>query len=220
MSTGKRVNPTVWAGLMGIGIASAPSCAYAATTAAAPFNPVSALAVGAVVGLLVTIGALVAHTSTAKRRRRAGEDPEETVGATEFSMPVGDDLQAVGVDVLGLDMAPEDQAASLQQVERLALGIESDVEGPESPEDLGNREDPEDPEDPGNREDPEDPGNHEDSESHKGPESPKNHEVSSADTARAPRSVREVLSERLDGNGLGMSPVSGRANGTAKERPT
>ena len=117
-------------------------------------------------------------------------------------------------------MAPEDQAASLQQVERLALGIESDVEGPESPEDLGNREDPEDPEDPGNREDPEDPGNHEDSESHKGPESPKNHEVSSADTARAPRSVREVLSERLDGNGLGMSPVSGRANGTAKERPT
>ena len=161
--------------------------------------------------------ALVAHTSTAKRRRRAGEDPEETVGATEFSMPVGDDLQAVGVDVLGLDMAPEDQAASLQQVERLALGIESDVEGPESPEDLGNREDPEDPEDPGNREDPEDPedlGNHEDS------ESPKNHEVPSADTARAPRSVREVLSERLDGNGLGMSPVSGRANGTAKERPT
>ena len=214
MSTEKRVNPTVWAGLMGIGIASAPSCAYAATTAAAPFNPVSALAVGAVVGLLVTIGALVAHTSTAKRRRRAGEDPEETVGATEFSMPVGDDLQAVGVDVLGLDMAPEDQAASLQQVERLALGIESDVEGPESPEDLGNREDPEDP---GNREDPEDPedpGNHEDS------ESPKNHEVPSADTARAPRSVREVLSERLDGNGLGMSPVSGRANGTAKERPT
>ncbi len=72
MSTEKRVNPTVWAGLMGIGIASAPSCAYAATTAAAPFNPVSALAVGAVVGLLVTIGALVAHTSTAKRRRRAG----------------------------------------------------------------------------------------------------------------------------------------------------
>ena len=28
------------------------------------------------------------------------------MGPTEFSMPVGDDPQEVGVDVLGLDMAP------------------------------------------------------------------------------------------------------------------
>ena len=178
MSTEKRVNPAIWAGLMGIGIATVPSCAYAATTAATPLNSVPTLAVGAAVGLLVTVGACVAYASTAKRRRRTGRGLEGTVGLTEFSMPVGDDLQAVGVDVLELDMAPEDQVASLRQVERLALGIEGGVEGSE------------------------------------------NHEVPSADTAGASRSVREVLSERLDGNGLGMSPVSGRADGTAKDSGT
>ena len=46
MSTEKRVNPAIWAGLMGIGIATVPSCAYAATTAATPLNSVPTLAVG------------------------------------------------------------------------------------------------------------------------------------------------------------------------------
>ena len=68
----------------------------------------------------------LSYACVAKRRGRAGESPEATMGPTEFSMPVGDDPQEVGVDVLGLDMAPEGQAASLRQVERLALGIEGD----------------------------------------------------------------------------------------------
>ena len=78
-------------------------------------------------GFLITGGAFVAFACVAKRWGRAGESPEATMGPTEFSMPVGDDPQEVGVDVLGLDMAPEGQAASLRQVELLALGIEGDL---------------------------------------------------------------------------------------------
>ena len=112
----------------GLGIMSAPTCAYAVTTAVTPFNSnaVSAFAAGFVVGFLITAGAFVAYACVAKRRGRAGESPEVTMGPTEFSMPLGDDPQEVGVDVLGLDMAPEGQAASLRQVERLALGIGGD----------------------------------------------------------------------------------------------
>ena len=100
------------------------------------------------------------------------------MGPTEFSMPVGDDPQAV-VDVLGLGMASEDQAASLRQVERLALGIEGDVEGLESP---------------------------------------KSYEAPADDAAGASHSVREVLSRRLDGNGLGASSIIGRADGALQGR--
>ena len=135
MPTGEGVSPALWVGLMGIGIMSAPTCAYAATTTATPFNSnaVSAFVAGFAVGFLITAGAFVAYACVAKRRGRAGESPEATMGPTEFSMPVGDDPQEVGVDVLGLDMAPEGQAASLRQVERLALGIGGDVESLDSP---------------------------------------------------------------------------------------
>lgn len=128
MPTGEGVSPAIWVGPMGIGIISAPTCAYAVTTAVIPFNSnsVSAFAAGFAVGLLITAGAFVVYTRVAKRRGRVGESLEATIGPTEFSMPVGDDPQEVGVDVLGLDMAPEGQAASLRQVERLALGIGGD----------------------------------------------------------------------------------------------
>ena len=97
MPTGEGVSPALWVGLMGIGIMSAPTCAYAVTTTATPFNSnaVSAFVAGFAVGFLITAGAFVA--------------------------------------VLGLDMAPEGQAASLRQVERLALGIGGDVESLDSP---------------------------------------------------------------------------------------
>ena len=135
MPTGEGVSPALWVGLMGIGIMSAPTCAYAATTTATPFNSnaVSTFVAGFAVGFLITAGAFVAYACVAKRRGRAGESLEATMGPTEFSMPVGDDPQEVGVDVLGLGVAPEGQAASLRQVERLALGIEGDVEGLDSP---------------------------------------------------------------------------------------
>ena len=134
MPTGEGVSPAIWVGPMGIGIISAPTCAYAVTTAVTPFNSnsISAFAAGFAVGFLITAGAFVVYTRVAKRRGRVGESLEATIGPTEFSMPVGDDPQAV-VDVLGLGMASEGQAASLRQVERLALGIEGDVEGLDSP---------------------------------------------------------------------------------------
>ena len=134
MPTGEGVSPALWVGLMGIGIMSAPTCAYAVTTTAIPFNSnaVAAFVAGFAVGFLTTAGAFVAYACVAKRRGRAGESPEATMGPTEFSMPVGDDPQAV-VDVLGLGMASEGQAASLRQVERLALGIGGDVESLDSP---------------------------------------------------------------------------------------
>lgn len=164
----------------GLGIMSAPTCAYAVTTAVTPFNSnsVSTFAAGFAVGLLITAGAFVVYTRVAKRRGRVGESPEVTIGPTEFSMPVGDDPQAV-VDVLGLGMASEDQAASLRQVERLALGIEGDIEGLESP---------------------------------------KSYEAPADDAAGASHSVREVLSRRLDGNGLGASSIIGRADGALQGR--
>lgn len=180
MPTGEGVSPAIWVGPMGIGIISAPTCAYAVTTAVTPFNSnaVSAFAAGFVVGFLITAGAFVAYARVAKRRRRVGESLEATIGPTEFSMPVGDDPQAV-VDVLGLGMASEDQAASLRQVERLALGIEGDIEGLESP---------------------------------------KSYEAPVDDAAGASHSVREVLSRRLDGNGLGASSIIGRADGALQGR--
>ena len=111
MPTGEGVSPALWVGLMGISIMSAPTCAYAATTTATPFNSnaVSAFVAGFAVGFLITAGALVAYACVAKRRGRAGESLEATMGPTEFSMPVGDDPQEVGVDVLGLGVAPRDR---------------------------------------------------------------------------------------------------------------
>ena len=162
-----RVSPAIWVGIMGIGTVSIPTCAYELKATVTPFNSnsVSAFIVGFAVGLLITVGAFVVYARVAKRRRRAGESLEATIGPTEFSMPVGDDPQAV-VDVLGLGMAFEDQAASLRQVERFA----------------------------------------------------KSYEAPANDAARAPRSVREVLSRRLDGNGLGVSSVIGRADGALARR--
>ena len=48
-------------GPMGIGIISAPTCAYAVTTAVTPFNSnsISAFAAGFAVGFLITAGAFV-----------------------------------------------------------------------------------------------------------------------------------------------------------------
>ena len=162
-----RVSPAIWVGIMGIGTVSIPTCAYELKATVTPFNSnsVSAFIVGFAVGLLITVGAFVVYARVAKRMGRVGESPEATIGPTEFSMPVGDDPQAV-VDVLGLGMAFEDQAASLRQVERFA----------------------------------------------------KSYEAPANDAARAPRSVREVLSRRLDGNGLGVSSVIGRADGALARR--
>ena len=110
---------------MGIDIMSVPTCASAAATIvrSSNSNSVSVFMAGFAVGLLITVGAFVAHAKGARRRKRVGESFEATMGSNGFSMPVGDDPQAISVDVLGLGMGFEDQASYLRQVEHLAPGI-------------------------------------------------------------------------------------------------
>ena len=150
MPAKKRVSSAILVGLVEIGVANVPICAYADTTSSTPFNPVSVFMAGFAVGFLIAVCVFVTYRSVARRRERAGKSLEATAE---------DSLRIVGVNALGPSMALEDQAASLRQVGRIALGIESDIE------------------------------------------SPKSYEALSAGAARtSSRSVREVLSRRLDGN--------------------
>lgn len=129
MSTEKRTNPAIWAGLMGIGAVSVPSCAYAATTSAS-FGLPYEFVIGAAVGILTTAGAIAVFLKLSRRRRQAREQAEERTAVVDFSVPVGNDVPATGIDTLMIEMSPNDQMASQRQVERLALGIEGEFVTP------------------------------------------------------------------------------------------
>lgn len=129
MSTEKRTNPAIWAGLMGIGAVSVPSCAYAATTSAS-FGLPYEFVVGAAVGILTAAGAIAVFLKLSRRRKQAREQAEERTAVVDFSIPVGDDVPATDIDALMIEMSPNDQMASQRQVERLALGIEGEFVTP------------------------------------------------------------------------------------------
>ena len=129
MSMKKRTNPAIWAGLMGIGAVSVPSCAYAATASASSGLPYE-FVVGAAVGILTTAGAIAVFLKWSRRRRQAKEQAEERTAVVGFSMPVGDDVQVTDADAFMMRMTPKDQVASQRQVERLALGIEGEFAAP------------------------------------------------------------------------------------------
>lgn len=129
MSTEKRTNPAIWAGLMGIGAVSVPSCAYAATTSAS-FGLPYEFVVGAAVGIMTAAGAIAVFLKLSRRRKQAREQAEERTAVVDFSIPVGDDVPATDIDALMIEMSPNDQMASQRQVERLALGIEGEFVTP------------------------------------------------------------------------------------------
>lgn len=129
MSTEKRTNPAIWAGLMGIGAVSVPSCAYAATTSAS-FGLPYEFVVGAAVGIMTAAGAIAVFLKLSRRRKQAREQAEERTAVVDFSIPVGDDVPATDIDALMIKMSPNDQMASQRQVERLALGIEGEFVTP------------------------------------------------------------------------------------------
>lgn len=129
MSTEKRTNPAIWAGLMGIGAVSVPSCAYAATTSAS-FGLPYEFVVGAAVGIMTAAGAFAVFLKLSRRRKQAREQAEERTAVVDFSIPVGDDVPATDIDALMIEMSPNDQMASQRQVERLALGIEGEFVTP------------------------------------------------------------------------------------------
>lgn len=129
MSTEKRTNPAIWAGLMGIGAVSVPSCAYAATTSAS-FGLPYEFVVGAAVGIMTAAGAIAVFLKLSRQRKQAREQAEERTAVVDFSIPVGDDVPATDIDALMIEMSPNDQMASQRQVERLALGIEGEFVTP------------------------------------------------------------------------------------------
>lgn len=141
MSTEKRINPAIWAGLMGIGTVSVPSCAYAATTSAS-FGLPHEFVIGAAAGVLAAAGAIVVFLKVSRRRRQARERAEERTAVVDYSMPVGNDVQVADVDALMMEMTPKDQMASQYQVERLALGIEGEFVTPIASEEPHNVEEP------------------------------------------------------------------------------
>lgn len=187
MSTEKRINPAIWAGLMGIGTVSVPSCAYAATTSAS-FGLPHEFVIGAAAGVLAAAGAIVVFLKLSRRRRQARERAEERTAVVDYSMPVGDDVQVADVDALMMEMTPKDQLASQYQVERLALGIEGEFVTPIASEEPHNVEEP--------------------------------HSVPAEKVVESSRSVREVLLERLDGDGIEGLPVIKASGGMVENTDT
>ena len=187
MSTEKRINPAIWAGLMGIGTVSVPSCAYAATTSAS-FGLPHEFVIGAAAGVLAAAGAIVVFLKVSRRRRQARERAEERTAVVDYSMPVGDNVQVADVDALMMEMTPKDQMASQYQVERLALGIEGEFVTPIASEEPHNVEEP--------------------------------HSVPAEKVVESSRSVREVLLERLDGDGIEGLPVIKASGGMVENTDT
>jgi hypothetical protein len=187
MSTEKRINPAIWAGLMGIGTVSVPSCAYAATTSAS-FGLPHEFVIGAAAGGLAAAGAIVVFLKVSRRRRQARERAEERTAVVDYSMPVGDNVQVADVDALMMEMTPKDQMASQYQVERLALGIEGEFVTPIASEEPHNVEEP--------------------------------HSVPAEKVVESSRSVREVLLERLDGDGIEGLPVIKASGGMVENTDT
>ena len=181
MSTEKRINPAIWAGLMGIGTVSVPSCAYAATNSTS-FGLPHEFVIGAAVGVLAAAGAIAVFLKISRRRRKAREQAEERTAVVDYSMPVGNDIQVADVDALIMEMTPKDQMASQHQVERLALGIEGEFVTPVASEEP--------------------------------------HNVPAAKAVESPRSVREVLFERLDGDNIDGLPVIKASDGMVKDSGT
>ena len=60
MPAKKRVSSAILVGLVEIGVANVPICAYADTTSSTPFNPVSVFMAGFAVGFLIAVGVFVA----------------------------------------------------------------------------------------------------------------------------------------------------------------